>query len=146
MPLSLSFRRRTNANITIYNKYKDAATHTEKYQRAQLSGVYWEARQKIRQTKGGQIEANLATIIIPFAVVCSAYLAPVAWNALVTKTGKMTLQEDDIIVRGLVTDEIGSSFTPSMLKAKYDEVLNITSIERSDTGSTRLYYWAVGAN
>lgn len=146
MPLSLSFRRRTNANITVYNKYKDAALHTEKYQRAQLSGVYWEDRQKIRQTKGGMIDANTATIIIPFVAAGTAYLAPVTWQALVTKTGKMTLQEGDIIVRGLVTDEIGSSFTPSMLKAKYDEVLTITSVEKFDTGAARLYYWAIGAN
>jgi hypothetical protein len=146
MALSLSFRRRTNANVTVYNKYKDAALHTEKYQRAQLQGVYWEDRQKIRQTKGGMIDANTATIIIPFVAAGTAYLAPVTWQALVTKTGKMTLQEGDIIVRGLVTDEIGSSFTPSALKAKYDEVLTITSVEKFDTGAARLYYWAIGAN
>ena len=81
------------------------------------------------------------------------YVKPKAWLALVSKTGKWTLAEGDMIVKGTVTDEIhpavvsppSAAFTVSNLKAKYDDVLAITSVDTFDMGSMALRHWEVGA-
>lgn len=133
----------TNANLTIYNKYIDPATRTEKYQRATITGVFWENRKAANKlASGGQIASDQARVFIPFRCG-AAYIKPKAWQALSVKTGKWTLQEGDIIVNGAVTDEITTSFTVTALKAKYDDVLAITSVDTND--ALNLEHWEVGA-
>jgi hypothetical protein len=133
----------TNANLTIYNKYIDATTRTEKYQRAVIVGVMWENRSAANKlASGGQIAADKARVFVPFTRGAN-YVKPKAWQALPNKAGKWTIQEGDIIVYGLVSDEITSSFTVSGLQAKYDDVLTVTSIDRQDALS--LGHWEVGA-
>lgn len=136
---------KTNADLTIYNKYTDPTTRTEKYQRTQVRRVAWENSKasNVLQT-GGQIAADQATLYIPFQRGAN-YLKPKAWQALTTKTGKWTIQEGDLIVKGLVSDTISSSFTPTALKAKYDDVLVISSVDTMDAGSPAMHHWQVGA-
>ena len=135
---------RTNANMTVYNRYIDPSTRSEKYQRAVILAVSWENR-KYSNTiaTGGSIAADSARVFIPFSRGAS-YLAPKEWNALTTKTGKWTLQEDDVIVKGLVSDEITTGFTLTNLKAKYNDVLNISSVDTMDQGSAIMQHWMIG--
>jgi hypothetical protein len=135
---------RTNSDCTVYNKYINAATRTEQWQRTQIAGVAWENRKAANVlASGGNIQVDQATVYIPFARGTN-YLAPRAWQALVSKTGKWTLQEGDVIVRGLVTDEISSLFTITALEKKYDDVLTISSVDFMDMGSTSMQHWQVG--
>ena len=69
-----------------------------------------------------------------------------AWQALTTKTGKWTLQDGDFMVKGLVTDEIGAGFTMTALKAKYDDVVMIKSVDTMDAGSSYMQHWQIGAS
>ena len=138
-----------NANCTIFNKYISAGA--EVYQRTQIVdpdggySVAWENRKgaNVLQT-GGNIAADAAAIYIPIATH-PEYLAPKAWQALVDKSGNWTLQTGDYIVKGLVTDEITGAFTISSLKAKYDDVLQITSVDRYDAGEADMHHFRVGA-
>ena len=132
---------KTNTGITIYNR----VTGTETYQRTQISAVMWENR-KARNViaSGGNMAADQASIYIPM-VGQTAYLKPKAWQALVSKTGKFTIQVGEYIVKGLVTDEIGTGFTITALKAKYDDVLQISSVDTMDMGSAALQHWKVSA-
>lgn len=134
---------RTNANITIYNRYTEG--NVEKYQRTQLRNVVWEDRKgsNIRAT-GGTIAADQATIFIPLAVG-GAYLTPKVW--LQSRAGHFTLKEGDVIVLGLVSDEITQSpvFTMTNLKSKYDSVLTISSVDSMMAGSLSMRHWKVGA-
>jgi hypothetical protein len=142
---------RTNADITIYNKY--ISSGAEKYQRAAVVAVAWENR-KARNVlaTGGDIAANQATIYIPWARGTD-YIGPKAWQALSVKTGKWTLQNGDIVVRGVIADEIhdavvsppSAAFTPTMLKAKYDDVLTISSVDTMNGGSVGMWHWQIGA-
>ena len=136
---------RTNANATLYNKYIDPVTRSEKYQRAGVVGVAWENRKaaNVRST-GGLAGADQARVFIPFARGIS-FLQSHTWQALVTKTGKWTLQVGDLIVKGLVSDEIQTGFTVTALKAKYDDVLVITSVDTMDAGSPGMRHWNIGA-
>jgi hypothetical protein len=131
-----------NCDMTVYNKY--LVSGVDHYQRTQLKKVTWEDRKasNVRAT-GGTMEANQATVFIAFSHL--NHLSPKLWDALTTKTGKWTLAEGDYIVKGLVLDEIGASFTLSALKAKYDSVLAIRSVDVRDEGSFAMRHWEVGA-
>ncbi len=144
---------RTNADVTIYNQYIDATTRSPKFQRTQIKEVAWENRKAANILRSGMISADQATIFIPYARRLN-YLGPKAWQALTTKTGKWTIQEGDIIVKGLVSDEIHeavvgppavAAFTVTMLKAKYDDVLVVTSVDPMLSGSLSMQHWKVGA-
>ena len=134
-------RMRTNADITIYNKY--TASHTDAWRRSVVYGVFWENTKasNVRAT-GGEMYANQATVYLPFSNG-SKYLAPTAWTS--AKTGKFTLKPGDVIVKGVVTDEISGSFTMTDLRAKYDNVLTISSVDTKDFGTYAMQHWQIGA-
>lgn len=133
-----------NSDITIYNKYVDSTTRSEKYQRTVVSDVDWQGTKAASATNGGLLASNSVTIYIPFARG-TQYVKPIAWQALTTKTGYWTLREGDVIVRNTVTDEISDAFTMTALKAKYDDVVTITSVDAMDQGSANMQHWQVGA-
>jgi len=142
---------RTNTGITIYNKY--ISSGAEKYQRTQIPAVAWtSSKARTRMATGGDLAADQAMIYFPYGMGAN-HLDPKAWQALTSKTGKWTLQIGDIVVKGLVTDDIkdavvsppAAAFTASMLKAKYDDVLAISSVDFMDLGSRSLWHWQVGA-
>lgn len=130
-----------NSDITIYNKYVDPLTRTEKYQRTIVQDVVWQAAKAISRRSVGVISANVATILIPFALGAN-YLKPKAWNA--AKSGKWTLQEGDVIVRGAITTDITTEYTVTDLVNANEEVVTITSVDAFDQGSERMRYWYVG--
>lgn len=134
----------TNAHLTIYNKYTDTTTRAEKYQRTTVKLVNWQGAKAVYQANVGMVKSDTASIYIPFARGAN-YLDPVAWRALTTKTGKWTIQEGDVIVKGLVTDEIITGFTVTNLRAKYNDVVVVTAIDVNDQGSANMQHWRVGA-
>jgi hypothetical protein len=137
---------KSNTGMTIYNKY--VSSGTEKYQRTQITNVQWENTKASNILASGVLEANKFTIYISFNGHDANYLLPKAWLALATKTGKFTLNEGDVIVKGLITDEITSTptvFTISDLKAKYDNVAVIKSVDTYDLGSYNMNHWQLGA-
>jgi hypothetical protein len=55
------------------------------------------------------------------------------------------LQQGDIIARGVISQELSGSFTVSQLKAAYDDVFVITSVDDMSIGSKSMWHWQVGA-
>ena len=129
-----------NSHITIYNKYTDN-TRKEKYQRTVIRDVVWQATKARSGQSTGLLASNVATIFIPFARGAN-YLRSKAW--LADKTGHWTLQEGDVIVRGEATDEITGGYTMTSLRAEYDDVVTITSVDAMDQGSENVQHWQVG--
>ena len=130
---------RTNADITLYNKYLVARVET--FQRIQILNVAWEQRHARSQFDS----ADLATVYIPFARGTD-YLKPHAWQLLSSKANNWTLQIGDVIAKGLLSDElVTGTFTLSNLKAAYDDVLVINSVDTYDYGSFSMRHWAIGA-
>lgn len=130
-----------NADITVYNKYIDSATRSEKYQRAEVKSVVWQSTKAISQMRT-QTAANTALILIPFERDTD-YLAPRVWQALPLKVGSWTLQEGDVIVRGIVTDEITGAYTITDLRAEHEDVVAIVSVDAMDQGSANVQHWEV---
>lgn len=126
-----------NTDVTIYNKYFDGG---EKYQRTVIADVVWQAQKAIARAKE-MIAANTALVMIPFAQGTD-YAKPKAWQA--SRTGKWTLQEGDIIVKGAITQEITTEYGVTQLKAQYDDVVMITSVDTMDQGSLTVQHWEVG--
>ena len=135
----------TNADLTLYNKYYDPNTKAESYQRALIVGVVWENRKAANVLKSELISADQVAIYIPFARGAN-YLQPIAWQALTNKAGKWTLQVGDFVVKGIVTDTISGAFTITDLKAKYNDVLSIKSVDTMDRGNARMQHWQIGAS
>lgn len=131
---------RTNSDITIYNRYRVANVDT--WKRKQICNVAWEQRHARSQYDSD----DLATVFIPMERGAE-YLNPRLWQALVTKGNNWTLQVGDVIVKGLVTFALSASppFTLSALKAEYDDVLAITSVDTYDYGSASMQHYRVGA-
>lgn len=130
-----------NSDITIYNRYVDPSTRSEVYQRAVVTDVVWQATKAVSGSKSGLLASNVATIFIPFAQG-ELYKLPKAW--LADKSGYWTLQESDVIVKNSVADEITGAFTITSLRAKYDYVVTVTSVDAMDQGSANMQHWEVG--
>lgn len=125
-----------NSDITIYNKYVDNGA--EKYQRAVIRDVVWQSIKAISRIQL-QTAANSALILIPFERG-DDYQKPKAW--LNDRNG-WTLQEGDIVVRGIATQEITTLYLIKNLRADYDDVFTIASIDAMDQGSANVQHWEV---
>jgi len=130
-----------NSDITIYNKYIE--NRAEKYWRNEIYDVVWQATKAVSGSGSGQLASNVATVFIPFASG-DGYLPPKEWQGMSNKNDLWTLQEGDIIVRGIVTDEISDAFTMTALRAAHDSVVMITSVDAMDQGSGYMRHWQVG--
>jgi hypothetical protein len=137
-PLIFEKRMLTNSDITIYNKYRVASVDT--YQRTTVVDVAWEQR----HARSKQDSDDLATVFIPM-LSARNYLKPKEWQALSNKSGRWTLQVGDVIVKGLVDDELTAIFTLTNLKNAYDDVLVVSSVDTRDYGSPSMQHFQVGA-
>ena len=135
-----------NCSITIYNKYIDALTRSEQYQRSQVLNVTQWGAKGVIQFKDGQLADNVKSFQVPFARI-NNYVDPVTWKKLdnTTRPLSMTFQEGDYIVTGLSSDDITSLFTISNLKDKYPDVTMIISVNSEDQGSLGMRHWHIGA-
>jgi len=142
---------KNNCAATIYNKF--VISGSEHYQRTEISAVEWQNRKQANVIKSGLLAADSVTVYVSFTVG-DDYLKPKAWQALSVKTGKWTLAIGDVIVKGIVTDEIhdavvnppSAAFTMTDLKAKYDDVVTIKSVDTMDMGSLLMRHWQIGAS
>jgi hypothetical protein len=116
---------RTNANLTIY--HKSIVARAESWSREAVQDVMWENRKAANVIQSGLLEADSVTVYIPFA------------------RGDISVKAGDVLVKGIVTDTIGPSFTITNLKAKYDDVVTVRSVDTMDYGSAAMQHWQIGA-
>jgi hypothetical protein len=139
---------RTNCLATLYNGYISGGA--QKYQRTAIGLVAWFNTKASNILRSGLLAADSAVIYVPLTLGAN-YIDPKPWAALTNKTGFWTLAVGDVIVKGLVTDEIhdavvsppSAAFTLTNLKAKYDDVVTIKSCDTFDMGSTSMRHWKV---
>ena len=129
-----------NAHITIYNQYIDPETRFPKWQRAEVFNCVWQGVSAISKFKE-QVPADTILILIPSASGL-AYQEPIAWQA--DKDSGWTLQEGDVIVRGLTEDEITDDFTITDLRKSHQYVAQIASIAHRGQGRFTAH-WEVQA-
>ena len=126
-----------NADITIYNRVRGSS---EVWLRRQVRRVVWQSTKAVNRSKPGMIAADSVFVMIPYARA-TTYLDPITWQASTRKEYYWTLQEGDVLVRGLVDD---SPTTPSLvttLRNKYGDVVTISSIDPCDEGTPNMQHF-----
>lgn len=136
---------KTNADFTIYNHYIEGGV--DKWHRTYLGRCKWEDRKAANVLRSGLLDADSVAVYMPFIKAPTpVYVTPVAWQALTNWDNLFTFQKGDFIVRCNISQEITPEFPISKLKAAYDSVVKITSVDRMDAGSARMHHWQIGAS
>lgn len=117
---------KTPHNMTVYQK--SIVSGAESWTRVQVVGVMWENLDAVRVTANGTMQADDVSVFVPFS---SAILS---------------IKEGDVLVKGLVSDEISPSFTISALKKKYADVVTVRRVYTRDYGSKQMQHLQIGAS
>lgn len=133
---------KTNSDLTLFNRY--VVNGEEHYKATPILRVAWFNTKAVNVLKSGLIDSDSVTVYIPYARGTN-YVSPVAWEKLDAKVKYWTLKPGDVIVKGVVSDTIGTAFTLTDLKKKYDNVVRITTVDLNDIGSESLWHWRIGA-
>lgn len=133
---------KSNTALTLYNQALSNGAAV--WYRTLVNLVEWENRKAANILRSGLLEADSVVVYIGFDQGAN-YVAPKAWQALVSKTGKWTLQVGDYIVKGNASESITAQFTLNHLLAKYDQVARISSVDTYDYGSAKMNHWQIGA-
>lgn len=130
---------RTNAHMTVYNRTQ--AGRETRYVRATIENVFWIDSAGANRIKSGSEKADGTTIYIPSDAVWSKpYADPKKFEK--DSENFSTLRPGDILVRGIVDDEIT---TQKELEMKYSEVRLVTTVDRKDFGSAHMQHVKVMA-
>jgi hypothetical protein len=131
----------TNADITLYSKWYDRATRTDRWIRTQIRGVSWYGGQAATVGEKGLLSAGKYTVRIPLesAPAGKQYVAPEAYAAAASSAlaGLWTLQNGDIIVRGLQSLDITGPTQATALPESF------TVMGVSDNRRGSLQHWKV---
>lgn len=100
----------------------------ESFIRQQVQGVFWEDRKAVNVLRSGLLEADSVAVYVPFV------------------RGILSIKAGDVLVKGLVDDEISPSFTLTALKKKYPDVVIVRSVDTMDYGSPVMQHWQIGAS
>lgn len=117
-----------NADITIYNKYYDSNSDTDKYQRTIIKGVNWQGKRNATVNDKG---VNVAYTTLIFLDSLPNYVDPRTFAKLddIDRPNYFTFTELDKIVKGAIDYEI-TGVKPnrvSDLENEYETVTVISS-------------------
>lgn len=117
---------KTNADLTLYTK--STATGAEVWTRSAVYGVMWEDRRAATARQTANVKADEIAVYIPMTHTTAV------------------IRAGDVIVRGIVADVIGPSFSMSALRAKYPLTSGLVkSVDRMEAGSRSMWHWQIGA-
>lgn len=127
-----------NGCCTVFNRVYDKTSRLDKWVGTQINDVFWGDCKAANIIKAGLENADSAMIYIPFDCQ-KQYKKAKAFEE--SPEGYFTLRPGDLIVKGLVDFE----GTDTQIKAKFDDVVTITSVDTMDYGSPDMQHWEVGA-
>lgn len=123
----------TNADITIYNQKSNPVTKLTEYVRTQIRNVHWYTDQKTSVDQSGVHSADIYKIRVPEeSVTDRKFLDLSEWKQSEDTDGYWTIQNDDLVVRGLVDDDIRQA---SDLLNKYPYVARVNSFSDNRRGN-----------
>lgn len=134
----------TNADITIYNQWYNKTTRLTEWKRVQIRGVEWYGGQAVTVTDHGLQTADTYTVRIPAssAPFGRAFALPEDWATV--SSGDLaqlwTLQAGDIVVRGLIDDDIAKA---ADVTGKYSGCITVTGWRDNRRGFPAVQHWRV---
>ena len=139
-------------NITLYNAFYDRDNDIIRYARTYIQGVHIEISKGIKSDgKGSLNNQNTCSIYIPFNAYFEGkeYISPTHFEQLpeIDRDKYFTFNSDDKVVGEMVDFELTGETENNIktLENNFDDVFNITSIEKNDYGSNIMRHWKVGA-
>ena len=132
----------TNANITLYNKV--TGQDSPEYIMTHIYDVNWQDEKQAKVGDKGLNTADSTNVFIPYSSidVCKKkYVKPKLYQSYEDKSLVFTFQKGDILVLGIVNDDIKTDIE---IKDKYDDVMTITSIQDQHNGSYRMNHFEIG--
>jgi hypothetical protein len=118
----------TNTNLTLYSR--SISGGLESWTRSVIRDVQWENTKAANLIASGLQSANAVDVYIPTH----------------NRTTTITIKPGDVIVEGIVTDEIDTEYTISNLKADNADVVVVKTVDRYDFGSSPLRHIRVGGS
>lgn len=118
-----------NADITIYNRYYDSNSDTDKYQRTVIKDVNWQGKRNGTVSDKGLLLADSTLIFID---KLDNYISPKRFAKLSNEERQnyFTFTPGDKIVKGEIDFEITGikPFRIADLESEFDDVIDIKSV------------------
>lgn len=118
----------TNADCTVFNRTLDKSTRMDVWYRTYIRGVYWESSKAAKRERTNGITADSALFAaIPKDAEAEgkSFLPPNEYKSASPETA-FTFAPEDIIVKGIIPENIGENFSIADLNRKYSDVYIIT--------------------
>lgn len=139
--------------VTLFNTWEDDNL-VQQYNITILEGVLLDLSKADNVSKSGLENADSARLYIPFHVKAHSttgtdktYVPPKQFDSLTTKTSNWTLNSggsgnstSTYFVKGIVS----TAMSISALKAAYDYVYDVTSVDIRDFGTIDMQHFQVG--
>lgn len=114
-----------DCDITIYNAQYDRKVGDRVWRRMQISGVSFYGGQQVTVSDSGLSTADEYTVRIPLGSMPDGFVDPAQYAKLPDPAGHWTAAAGDIVVKGLVDDEITK---PADITGKYDACFTVTGL------------------
>ncbi len=124
---------KTNADITIYNRYYDKTTRLDKYRRVVLYNVFYTEDKASNRLRSGIVEADGALLLVPLLNAHMVKYVPP--EAYVGEPDTFTFQLGDRMVKGSNLYEVQTKI--SEVDERYN-AYSITSVDEKDFGSPHM--------
>lgn len=118
----------TNADCTIFNRKLDKSTRTDVWYKTYIRGVYWEdSRLEKRDRTTGITDDSKLFVCVPAEANASSktYVKPNEYKAA-SPEAAFTFANEDIIIKGIIAEDIDSNTSIASLQQKYDDMYIIT--------------------
>lgn len=122
--------------MTLYNRYLDPETRLDQWKLTHIKGVFWNNCKGTNIRKSGMETADSVLVLIPLSK--SGYVEPKAYRG---EEDTWTLKPGDKMVQGLIHLEVNHI---SELEKLYDNVHDITQVDKNDYGSPHMRHWKIG--
>ncbi len=140
----------TNADITILNKIYDSENRQDVFLPTVIKGV--SLYMKSGSTGDNKFRERTSTYKIRIPIDAdmggSSYADPVAYRGMSREEAAThwTLQEESVIVRGILTDEeMEGEIVLTELSKKYGSYITVTDFSDNTTrGIQRMKHWRIG--
>lgn len=141
--------------VTVYNVLEDIKTNMPTYNITILHGVFLDISKGSNVMKSGIIDADSATLYIPMSIRAinaltgdeQKFVNGKEYERLDNTSGFWTLRtsgdssaQDCFFVKGEVVEQSGYQ----SMKARYDFVYDVSSVDTRDFGSKNMWHWEVG--
>lgn len=131
----------TNADCTVYNRHLDQEKRRDTWTRTQIHGVFWNSVHAQQHSSKGDISDSSVTVYIPADACDKPYRPPKDYAS--DPSGAYTLAPGDLIIRGLIAEDMDDNTTVSALLQKYDDAYTILSCKDNRYGSKDLQHFCV---